>query len=78
MRRWWRTGKILIMDGLPGGGAAAANNSSDFVSASERLGQWEQISLRAILIATAGPQALQVSPAETSPTGTIPFNLSTG
>lgn len=33
------------MEGLPGGGAAAANNSSDFVSASGMLGQWKKCPL---------------------------------
>ena len=49
------------MDGLSGGGAAAANNSSDFVSASGRRRQWEAMPLETVLIAIAGPQALQVN-----------------
>lgn len=55
------------MDGISGGGAVAANNSSDFVSASGRRGQWANMPLRAVLIAMAGPQALQVSPNENKP-----------
>jgi len=45
----------------------AANNSSDFVSASGRREQWEEMPLGTVLIAMAGPQALQVSPGETKP-----------
>ena len=49
------------MDGISGGGAAAVNNSSDFVSASGTRGQWEEMPLETLLIAIAGPQALQVN-----------------
>lgn len=55
------------MDGIPGGGAAAANNSSDFVSAPGSQGAVLRSRAILIAIAMAGPQALQVSPDDNKP-----------
>ena len=47
------------MDGLSGGGAAAANNSSDFVGFPDN--SLEEVTIRTSLTLVLGAQALQVS-----------------